>query len=88
MAPATTRGQHDHRRRGVGQDLAQNDAAIAHAHGAAGLHELAVAQRQELGTGHTRDRRPAHDTDGDHDVGQVELRMTTMVRTKIRLGMV
>ena len=63
-------GVDDHRRQGVGQDLAEDELDIPHAQRAAGLDEFAVAQRQEFGAGQPRRRRPRHDADRDGDGGQ------------------
>ena len=69
------RGRHhqrsgdDDRRQRVRQDVAQDDACVAHAHRDAGEHEFAAAHGEKLAAHQTRHRRPGHHGDGDDDVG-------------------
>ena len=72
MAPATTSGTARSPAGGaLGRISPRTMPPLPHAHGAAGLHELAVA-RIELGTGSCARSTSSSDTDGDHDVAQVE----------------
>src|SRR5476651_257744 len=56
--PDAQRHQHDQRRQRVGQDVAKQDLARRGADAARRLDELGMAQPQELGPCHARNRRP------------------------------
>src|SRR5215831_5925585 len=61
----------DHDCRGeVGHDLAEHDPQVAHAEGAAGHHELALADRHGLRPHHARVDGPAGDAEHDDHVDQ------------------
>ena len=60
------RGVDDQRREQVGEDLAHDDPAVRRAERARRLHELLLAQREDLAAHDARDVGPVDDRD-DHD---------------------
>ena len=64
------RDLHDDGRRQVGQDVADEDAAVRGADGMRALDEELFAERQRLAAHEPREARHVDDADGDHDVDE------------------
>ena len=56
-----------HRRHRVLEDVAEDDPSLRDPEGARRHHVVRVAVPQELSANQSRDARPAHDADADHD---------------------